>query len=202
MKFLSLLGQAPDDYYADPNMYNTQMYDTMANPQVSDAAVAATLVGVLIFVLIATVIAYAVSSFLLSRIFKKAGVEQWKAWVPVYNTWVMLELGDQKGFWAILMLIPPISIVATVFIIIAMYNIGLKLGKDGAFVLLAIFLPLVWMIWLAFDKSVWKGTLPAKAVAAPAVGTPTPPTPPAPEPTPPKKDDSPSKPPAAPSSKV
>lgn len=40
-------------------------------------------------------------------------------------------------------------------IYIAQYHIGIKLGKSGAFVVLAIFLPLVWIIWLAVDKSVW-----------------------------------------------
>src|SRR5690606_4273977 len=88
--------------------------------------------------------------------FKKAGVESWKAWVPVYNNWVMLQLGGQQGWWAVVAFIPVANLVAAVFMCIAMYNIGLKLGKEGAFVLLAIFLYAVWLIWLAVDKSTWK----------------------------------------------
>ena len=90
--------------------------------------------------------------------------------------WILLELGDQKGFWAVLAIIPFVNIVSAVFMIIAEYNIGLKLGKEGWFVLLAIFLPLVWLIWLAFDKSTWKGVAP-KATPA-ATTSATPPTPP------------------------
>ena len=65
---------------------------------------------------------------------------------------------DRRG--AVLVLFGILIIV--IFIIIAMYEIGLKLGKSGAFVLLAIFVPIVWMIWLAFDSSTWPGK---KAVA-------------------------------------
>lgn len=91
-------------------------------------------------------------------IFKKAGVPAWKAWVPIYSTWVMLELGDQPGWWVLLNFVPFVNLVALVFMYIAMYNIGLKLQKEGWFVILAIFLPIVWLIWLALDKSTWQGS--------------------------------------------
>lgn len=134
--------------------YNSDYYTTNTDTTANGAATA----GMLIFMLVFIAIAYVVYSFFLSRIFKKAGVETWKAWVPVYNSWILLELGDQKGFWAVLALIPVVNIVSAVFMYIAMYHIGLKLGKEGAFVLLAIFLPIVWLIWLAVDSSTWKGT--------------------------------------------
>lgn len=101
------------------------------------------------------IITYVVHAFLLGRVFEKAKVKQWIAWVPFYNTWKTLELGGQQGFWAILMIIPVVNIVASIFLFIAMYNIGLKLQKEGWFVLLAIFLPIVWLGWLAFDSSKW-----------------------------------------------
>ena len=50
---------------------------------------------------------------------------------------------------------------------IAMYNIGLKLGKEGIFVLLAIFLSPVWLTWLAVDKSVWNDAAGAPRLDAP-----------------------------------
>jgi hypothetical protein len=53
---------------------------------------------------------------------------------------------------------------------IAQYRIGLKLGKPGAFVLLAIFLPLVWYVWLACDDSKWSET-PGAATATPTTDT-------------------------------
>lgn len=119
------------------------------------AAVAGAVVFLLLVSLIAVVISYVIYAWALGKIFKKAGIESWKAWIPVYNNWVMLELGGQPGYWAVLAFIPVVNIGSMVFMFIAMYHIGLKLGKDGAFVVLAIFLPLVWLLWLAFDSSKW-----------------------------------------------
>lgn len=111
--------------------------------------------GFTLFMFIFALISYAIVSFLLGRVFKKAGVPQWAAWVPIYNMWKLLELGNQSGIWALLSLIPFVGVVSLVFIYIAMYHIGLKLGKEKWFVLLAIFLPVLWLIWLAFDDSKW-----------------------------------------------
>lgn len=176
MKLLSLFGQASSDYdlYMQDSMYNTTN-----STQLTDEQAAGIFIGTVLVILFITLVAYVVSAFLLSRIFKKAGVEPWKAWVPVYNTWVLLELGDQKGYWAVLALIPIVNFVSIVFMIIAEYNIGLKLGKESWFVLLAIFLPLVWLIWLAFDSSTWKN-----AVASDAPKSTPPTTPPKATPTP------------------
>lgn len=132
---------------------------------VSAGAVAA----VLLFALFFIVVIYVIMALLLGRIFKKAGVPSWKAWVPFYNNWTLLELGEQHGFWAVLAIIPIINIVSTVFMFIAMYNIGLKLGKQGAFVLWAIFIPIVWYIWLAVDSSTWNG--PSKEATPPTTPT-------------------------------
>ncbi len=175
MKFLSVLGQATEyDYGQYGPSYET--LNNMNSASTTDPAVAtAAFMGIMIFALIGALIGYVINAFLLSRIFKKAGVETWKAWVPVYNVWVTLELGGQNGWWAIVMLIPFVNIVGLVFYFIAAYHIGLKLGKEGAFVLLAIFLPIVWLAWLAFDKSTWNGAAaPTAGVpAAPQQSTPT-----------------------------
>lgn len=144
-------------YYNYSDGYETS---EIASTNLDTAATLAITSGMIFFILVFALIGYAVSAYLLSRIFKKAGVEGWKAWVPVYNNWVTLEIGGQQGLWAVLMFIPVINIVSVVFLFIAMYQIGLKLGKSGAFVLLAIFLPIVWLIWLAFDDSKWQGKKP------------------------------------------
>lgn len=150
MSVLSLLAQSY--YYNNPYAYDAG----------TSAVAAGAILTLILFGLVLSVAFYVASAILLGRIFKKAGIEPWKAWVPVYNNWILLELGDQKGFWAVLAIIPIVNIVAAVFMYIAMYNIGLKFGKEGAFVLLAIFLPLVWFIWLAVDNSTWKKPKRAK----------------------------------------
>lgn len=120
-----------------------------------------------VFTLVSFVIAYVIGAYLLSRIFKKAGIAEWKAWVPVYNTWMLFELGGYGGWWAIILMVPFVGLAAAVVLCLAYYRIGLGFGKPGAFVLLAIFFPIVWMIWLAFDSSVWQ------QATQPAATTPT-----------------------------
>lgn len=164
MNPLSLFGQASEyTYYYSSDTSNV-------DPAVAAGAV---MFGIL-FGLLAAAVIYVITALCLSRIFKKTGVETWKAWVPIYNTWVMLELGGQQGFWAVLTLLPIVNIIAAVFIWIAMYQIGLNFGKPSAFILLGIFFPLIWLIWLAVDKSTWKGAASAKP--EPTSETPSQPT--------------------------
>lgn len=157
MSILSTLAQS--GLYDDSANYYTTTTTT------SSADAAAALVVLFLFAFISFAVIYAVTAIFLMRIFKKAGQPGWPAWVPLYNNWKMLEIGGQQGFWAILAIIPIVNIVSAVFMIIAMYNIGLKLGKEGIFVLLAVFLPIVWLIWLAVDKSVWDDSKGAPSLA-------------------------------------
>ena len=129
-------------------------YDYSNNVAAELAPAAITIIVLFAFLFVAVV--YALNAFLLGRVFKKAGLAQWIAWVPFYNTWKLLELGGQPGFWAIFLVISPLNIVTAVFTYIAMYHIGLKFGKDGAWVVLGIFLPTVWLAILAFDNSKWQ----------------------------------------------
>lgn len=98
---------------------------------------------------------YAITSFLLAKIFTKVGLPSWKAWIPLYNVWKTLEIGGQNGLWTILLLIPFANIIAVVFMIMTYYTIGKRLGKPGTFVLWAIFLPIIWLLILGLDSSVW-----------------------------------------------
>lgn len=154
------------------NLFTTfaQVYpdfsENTSNGTGSDAEAAAALVFAFLFLaIIFSLFVYVIASLSLMQIFKKAGVKPWIAWVPVYNGWKLLEIGGQQGFWAILAILPFVNIVAAVFQCIAMYHIGKKLQKPGEFVLLAIFLPIVWFIWLAVDNSKWND----KASTAPSL---------------------------------
>jgi len=140
--------EAPMEQYESSTYYSTSASDSSADTGFVLAMLGVTLVIVIVI--------YAINAFLLGKVFKKAGVESWKAWVPIYNNWILLELGDQKGWLALISLIPGAGIITAIFMYIAMYYIGLKLQKEGWFIVVAIFVPTVWMAWLAFDKSVWQ----------------------------------------------
>jgi len=112
-----------------------------------------------------TILSYVVGAIFMGMMFKKAGIPAWKAWVPIYNAWTFLEMGGQKGWISLLLLLSWIpllglvpAIVAAVYMCIAAYRIGLNFGKEGWFVVIYIFFGLVWLIWLAVDKTaVWNG---------------------------------------------
>lgn len=148
-----------------------------------------------------SIILYVVMSFFLGKVFAKAGVPAWKAWVPIYNQWTFLELGGQKGWIALLSIlgfIPVLGlipvIIAAVFSAIAAYHIGNNFGKESWFVVLYILFGPIWIIWLAVDKeAVWQSgqsnttAAEAPAAASPAVSTEFPQaTTPADQPTPPQ----------------
>ena len=48
-------------------------------------------------------------SFGLAKMFQKAGVEQWKAFIPFYNTWVMQGLARRPKHWVFWQFIPVIG---------------------------------------------------------------------------------------------
>jgi hypothetical protein len=147
----------PLTHLAQTNTYDytpVTSEEVFVDPSTGEAAANAGIV-LLPILLIIGLISYVLYSWMLGKIFKKAGVEAWKAWVPFYNIWIMYKLGNTASWWTILMFVPIINIVASVFFYIASYRIGRKLGKSGAFVLWAIFFPLVWFAWLAFDDSTW-----------------------------------------------
>ena len=150
-----------------------------ASEAVGVAAALAIFATMFLFFAFVAVIGYVLTSLFTMRIFKKAGAPGWAAWVPIYNSWKMLEIGGQQGFWAVLAIIPIVNIVSAVMMYIAMYHIGLKLGKSGAFLVLGIFLPFIWLIWLAVDKSTWddsRSSAPSLHKSEPVVEAPAAPS--------------------------
>lgn len=86
----------------------------------------------------------------LSRLFVKAGIPSWKAYIPFYNTWVMQEKAGRPTYWAILQLIP----VAGWFITMGIFIEWVKLF--GKFSLLshtlAAFVPFFYFPYIAPHK--------------------------------------------------
>ena len=48
-------------------------------------------------------------SFGLAKMFQKAGVASWKAYIPFYNTWIMQELANRPKHWVFWQLIPVVG---------------------------------------------------------------------------------------------
>lgn len=106
---------------------------------------------------VAIVALYVWISLALSRVFRKSGVEAWKAWVPVLNTYELLQLGGFSGWFALLAFVPVGNIVLLVVLIMAYHRINLSFGHGTGMTVLAALLFPVWASILGFGSARWVG---------------------------------------------
>jgi hypothetical protein len=137
----------------------------------SDAAAGAALGAFMMTYLVFVIVLYLVFSFILSRVFVKAGKPAWAAFVPIYNGWVLFEIGGKPGWWILSSLIPFVGgLIALVLYIIVSLEIAKKFGKSSTFGILGLWLfSFVGYTILAFDSSKYQGagaTVTAKASPA------------------------------------
>jgi signal peptidase I len=88
--------------------------------------------------------------------FKKAGIAPWKALIPFYNTWIMVELCHIKKLWFWLQFIPIAGQFITIWISIIWV---MHFGKfDLLSHTLTVFFPYIYFPYLGFNKTDrWKG---------------------------------------------
>lgn len=108
-------------------------------------------------------VAWVLMSIGLAAVFRRTGIEPWKAWVPYYNLYVWLQLGGQNGNWVWLSLIPYGSTVTSIFLYIGMHRTGKAFGKSTGFLVLGIFLPWVWAFSLGYGRDEYRPELIAAA---------------------------------------
>jgi len=118
-------------------------------------------IGMLITLIIVGVVFalgfYILNAIFMGKLFRKAGVPFWKAWVPIYNVIKFLQIGGQNPLYILFNLIPIVgTIVFYVFMCISAHNIDKKLGKDDVFLIIYIFFGIVWVGINGLDKSTWK----------------------------------------------
>ncbi|RYY48048.1 MAG: signal peptidase I [Chitinophagaceae bacterium] len=83
--------------------------------------------------------------------FKKAGIEGWKAFIPFYNTWCMVEKMQLKKFWFFLQFIPVAGQFITIWICIKFVE---HFGRFGVLHHAAtVFVPFIYFPYLGFSKN-------------------------------------------------
>jgi hypothetical protein len=88
------------------------------------------------------------------KIFVKAGKPGWAAIIPIYNLVVLCEIVNKPAWWAILMLIPYIGLIWSIW---ATNLLVKKFGKDEGFTVGCVFLPFVFYPILAFGYAKFQG---------------------------------------------
>ena len=90
--------------------------------------------------------------------FKKAGITPWKALVPYYNTWCMIEKMQLKKIWFFLQFIPIAGQFVTIWINIKFVEHFGRFGLGHHF--LTVFFPFIYFPYLGFsDQERYAGTM-------------------------------------------
>jgi hypothetical protein len=84
------------------------------------------------------------------NIFTKAGQEGWKAIIPIYNMVVLMEIIRKPWWWILLMLIPYVGIIWSIW---SMNLLSKSFGKGTGFTVGLVLLSIVFFPILAFDDS-------------------------------------------------
>ncbi|WP_433674966.1 DUF5684 domain-containing protein [Microbacterium gorillae] len=98
-------------------------------------------------------------------VFRKAGVETWPAWIPVYNVWVLCSLAGITPWLALLCLIPPF--IPIVFLVVGI-QLSPRFGLSPAWGVLAAVCAPAYLTVLGWGNAHWDGPQPERP--APTAG--------------------------------
>jgi hypothetical protein len=100
------------------------------------------------------------------KIFEKAGVEGWKAIIPIYNSWTLAEIAGKPGWWGLAPLVYAIPIIGwmfgwilvlVVYVLIAL-ELAKRFGKDQTFaIVFLIIFSIVGILMLGFGDAKYTG---------------------------------------------
>lgn len=110
-----------------------------------------TILGTYSFVMFAIAIAAMIGFY---KIFEKAGVEGWKAIIPIYNLYCLTEIVLGKGIYFLAFLIPVVNVI---FMIYLDYKLSKCFRKSFLFFLGLVFLYPIFIILLGFGDSKYYG---------------------------------------------
>lgn len=155
------------------NSYHTYGYRNYNHSAEADAIAGMSIAFILVFLLVVAIIGYIISSLLYMLIFKKAGIDAKKAWIPFYNRWIFFELGGQEGWKSLLTFVPYVGlIISLVFEVMAVIEISKKLGKSPYW---AILFPLgyltfgittlIWYLTTALSDNQWNDAAGKESLA-------------------------------------
>jgi signal peptidase I len=91
------------------------------------------------------------SFFGLSKLFAKAGLDSWKAWVPVYNFYILAKLLDKPWWWCLIMIVPGVNILMYG---VYGFNVARAFNKpSNQDLLFASILPYLFFVKIGFDDT-------------------------------------------------
>lgn len=131
-------------------------YDYSYNSDSSmDAAAALGIIALMLGIYAVLILAiWLAHGFVWAGLFGKAGHPKWAAFVPFYNTWVMVRIAGrpESSFW--LQFIPYAGIY---WAILTVNDLAKSFGKDVAYTVGLIFVPVVFASMLSYGQGKYLG---------------------------------------------
>jgi signal peptidase I len=91
------------------------------------------------------------SFFGLSKLFTKAGLVGWKAWIPIYNFYLLAKLLDKPWWWCLIMIVPGVNILMYG---VYGFNVARAFNKpSNQELLFASVLPYLFFVKIGFDDT-------------------------------------------------
>ena len=124
----------------------------------TDPNAGALLASIVLASSLSSIVVYVWMSLALARVFRKCGVEGWKAWVPFLNVYELLQLGGFNGWLVLLVLFPGLgALVVYVLMVMSAHRLNQSFGFGSAMTVLAALLFPVWATILGFGSARWLG---------------------------------------------
>jgi hypothetical protein len=115
-----------------------------------------TLAIVLVLYLVIVAALYVWVALSLSAVFRKAGFESWRAWVPVFNIASLLQLGGLSPWLVLLGLVPVFGwLFLWVVVVVAAHRVNQGFGLGSGLTVLAALLFPVWATVVGFGSARW-----------------------------------------------
>ncbi|MCU6481499.1 DUF5684 domain-containing protein [Arthrobacter sp. A2-55] len=121
---------------------------------VDPAAAMGLIAALMFFYLFIIVLALVVAGIMWAGVFSKAGYAKWKAYVPFYNQWILVKIAGrpESHFW--FLFIPYFNIYMQIVIL---NDIAKAFGKDAAFTMGLVFIPVVFASILSYGDTPYRG---------------------------------------------
>lgn len=129
----------------------TTVLTTFTTTTTTDPAAAA---GALFGSLLTLVVTVALVGLIYMGLFRKAGRPAWAAFVPVYNSYVILKIVGRPGWWLVLLFIPMVNVVIS---ILMMIDLAKSFGRGTGFAIGLIFLPPIFALILSYGSDRYVG---------------------------------------------
>lgn len=122
------------------------------NYTLSDSEMFVTLSIFICLVVIAAILMYVFTSAPYYVLFKKAGVNGWEAFAPVYRKMCLFQIVGIPSFLVVLAFIPFVNIIYWGFVLSARYLLAKRFRKSDNFALCTVLFPFICTFIMAIDK--------------------------------------------------